>query len=181
MLIGENEVPDRLYHLLMYYALKGNNSLSSDVEELWKLNYLTKGETSFIFNTAHSDELSIAKSVKSTSKLPLELAEKMRELFPKGKKDGTNYQWRDSKIIIAQRLVAWKKMFCIDATDEEIIDATRRYVASFNGNYSLMRLLKYFIMKKEVDSYSSELASLLENGTEQDDGGVDDWTVQLWR
>ena len=183
MIVEGQELEDRLYYLAMYYAHKGSNALSDDLKKLWELNYLTKDTDKYVFNTLHADAFMIAKTAKGSTKLPIELAERMRQLFPQGKKDGTNYQWRDSKVIIAQRLVAWRKMFCIDATDDEIVAATKKYVDSFNGNYGLMRLLKYFIMKKDSDSYTSELASILENPDTAFDGGngTGDWTVQLWQ
>lgn len=57
-------------------------------------------------------------------------------------------------------------------SDEQIINATKKFVASFRGNYSLMPLIKYFISKekKVMDEDGenhvvkvSELASILEN------------------
>jgi len=78
-----------------------------------------------------------------------QLAEKLRELFPAGKKPGYAYTWRDSISCIADRL---KKFFMKygEYTDEQVIEATKAYVASFNGNYTYMQLLKYFIWKNKV-------------------------------
>lgn len=56
--------------------------------------------------------------------------------------------------------------------DATIIDATKKYVESFNGSYEYMRLLKYFIWKDEKKLNSdggyyveeaSDLASFIEN------------------
>lgn len=93
------------------------------------------------------------------------LAIKMIELFPKGRKEGTNCMWRDSKIIIAKRLRALVKNTGIILNEEEVLDATKRYVTSFNGDYTLMRVLKYFISKKDkiTGEESSELLSFMEN------------------
>lgn len=95
----------------------------------------------------------------------LNLAAKLIELFPKGRKEGTNYMWRDSKAIIAKRLKAVIKKYDVTFTDEEAIEATRRYVASFNGDYRYMQLLKYFIMKKNTvtGDENSQFLSYLEN------------------
>lgn len=78
-----------------------------------------------------------------------QLAEKLREIFPAGKKPGYAYTWRDSVSCIADRL---KKFFMKygEYTDEQVIEATKAYVASFNGNYTYMQLLKYFIWKNKV-------------------------------
>ena len=77
------------------------------------------------------------------------LADKMREVYPKGLKSGTNYQWRDSTAIIADRLMKLVAKYNIEFTDEEAVDATKRYIASFNGNYRYMQILKYFISKQK--------------------------------
>ena len=77
------------------------------------------------------------------------LANKLRELYPEGKKPGYAYTWRDSTACIADRL----KKFVLkygNYSDEEIIAATKKYVDSFGGNYMYMQLLKYFIWKNKV-------------------------------
>lgn len=95
----------------------------------------------------------------------LNLAGMLIELFPRGKKEGTNYMWRDSKAIIAKRLKAVVKKYNAEFTDEEAVEATRRYVSSFNGDYRYMQLLKYFIMKKNLvtGEENSQFLSYLEN------------------
>ena len=110
------------------------------------------------------------------------LADKMREVYPKGIKPGTNYQWRDSTAIIADRLIKLVAKYNIEFTDEEAIDATKRYITSFNGNYRYMQILKYFISKqKPVEGapaeQNSQFLSFLQNKeciTENQD-----WTANL--
>ena len=77
------------------------------------------------------------------------LADKLREIFPSGKKPGYAYTWRDSTSCIADRL---KKFFLKygDYPDEDIIRVTKEYVDGFNGNYQYMQLLKYFIWKNKT-------------------------------
>lgn len=95
------------------------------------------------------------------------LAEKLREIYPKGKKPGTAYMWRDSNAIIAKKLKALTKKYGDCFTDEQAIEATKKYVESFNGNYQFMQLLKYFISKVVVKDgqleESSQLLSYIEN------------------
>lgn len=115
-----------------------------------------------------------------------EMADKMRNLFPKGKKPGTNYMWRDSVAIIAKRLKAvqrkYKEVHGCEFTQEQAINATKAYVESFNGDYRYMQLLKYFISKAVVVNgvveESSQLMSYIEN--EGPDNNPDrDWTSTL--
>ena len=97
-----------------------------------------------------------------------ELATQLRELFPKGRKPGTNYMWRDSLPMIVQKLNTLKKKCKDDGisfTNEEAINATRRYIDSFNGDYTYMQLLKYFILKRDLGKgeETSQLLSFIQN------------------
>ena len=77
------------------------------------------------------------------------LAPKLMELYPMGKKPGTNNQWRGYKGGVSeklQKLLVGGETF----TDEEAIEATRAYVDGFNGMYTNMRVLPYFLGKNEV-------------------------------
>lgn len=75
--------------------------------------------------------------------------------------------------------------------DDDIIDATKRYVASFQGNYTGMRLAKYFIIK-QITQYDddenpghntliSDLATFLENkGSGEKEVDINpDWTFKM--
>lgn len=110
------------------------------------------------------------------------LANKLRELFPTGRKPGTQLQWRDSTKVIAQRLKIFVKKFDVKFTDEQVLEATKRYISGFNGNYQFMQVLKYFIMKSVVEDgatvVNSQLLSYMEN-TGQEDELSSDWTSVL--
>lgn len=110
-----------------------------------------------------------------------ELAKQLREIFPAGKKDQYNY-WRDSVKVITARLQKFAKTYGSDITDEQIINATKRYVESFNGNYQFMKLLKYFIMKTEDKNgeriEDSQLLNYIENADE-DVVYNNDWNIEL--
>jgi hypothetical protein len=95
----------------------------------------------------------------------LALANKMRDLYPSGKKPGTNYSWKDSGIVIAQKLKTLVVKFGCSFTEKEALDATKKYIESFNGNYTYMQLLKYFILKndKNTGDIKSEFMTLIEN------------------
>ncbi len=117
------------------------------------------------------------------------LANKMREIFPAGKKPGYAYTWRDSPSCIADRL---KKFFLKygDYPDDRIIQVTKDYVASFNGNYTYMQLLKYFIWKNKTTGEQvvrgrvvgevekqSQLAAWLEDTPDKTTSA--DWDIEL--
>ena len=110
------------------------------------------------------------------------IAAKLRLIFPRGIKEGTNSRWVDGVSIVAKRL----KQFVIKYgafSEEEIINAAQRYVDSFNGNYTKMRTLRYFIWAEKRNpatgevEYTSDLLSFIEDA--EDDNIMNDWEVQL--
>lgn len=98
------------------------------------------------------------------------LAKKMQELFPEGKKPGTKLMWRDSQAIIAKKLKAVVKKYGAKFTDEQALEATKKYVESFNGDYQFMQVLKYFISKRNqlTGEETSQFLSYLENAGQED-------------
>ena len=123
-----------------------------------------------------------------------ELATKVQECFPKQKMIGVNgrespFYFRCNKTEIKNKL---KKFITIygEVSDEDIIDATKRYVATYAPKgYRGMRLAKYFIIKDdrklmEDDEVHveqlSDLATFLENKTEEKAEDIvdgDDWLM----
>lgn len=135
---------------------------------------------------------SSGKVEKSDEEL-IQLAQKMRELYPQGKmKDrfgrATPYYYRCNNAEVVKKL---KKFFTVfgDVPDDDILDATKRYVASFRGNYTGMRLIKYFILKDDVRPSEdgtghveqiSDLATFLENKESEGEEEVingDEWLM----
>jgi hypothetical protein len=97
------------------------------------------------------------------------LANKLRELFPSGKKEGTNNYWRGSSAEIKERLQAFFKKFG-DFSDEIVIEATENYVKSYGHNTRLMKTLKYFISKKKEDgNFEYDLLTFIENKESEND------------
>lgn len=97
---------------------------------------------SFIERTINTDVL----HPNNVDKLTI-LANKLRDLFPKGIKDGTNNTWRGSEQEIIAKLLKLEAKFKINLDIDECVAATQSYIDSFNGNFRLMQTLKYFILK----------------------------------
>lgn len=96
------------------------------------------------------------------------LADILRDIFPKGTKQGTHYSWRGSTIEIARKLKNLVVKYNCKFSNEEAIKATKAYIASFNGDYRYMKLLKYFLLKTPTNNngdieIESEFMSWLEN------------------
>lgn len=109
------------------------------------------------------------KAVVDKNEEFLSLAEKMRQIFPAGRKAGTTYMWRDSTAMIASKLKTVVARFDFHFTEEQAIKATQRYVDSFGGDYQYMQLLKYFILKRTSSGeFRSDFMALIENEDDRD-------------
>lgn len=171
--------------VLLFYLFNGTGTLNNVIcNILWEKNYLIKVEDGYIINNNILQQveqwISASTITEEKTHSLLKLAENMREVFPSGKKPGTDYYWRDSTKVIAQRLGIFIKKYGDEYTDDQILEATKKYVQSFNGNYKFMHLLKYFISKKNIETKedSSELLSYLENAG-QEESLSDDWLTEV--
>ena len=126
----------------------------------------------------------LAESIDTVAKRSTnieELADKLREIYPSGKIPNTNYYYKCNRQDIINKLKTFFKMYGTKYTDEQIINATQKYINSFNGNYTYLKLLKYFIWKDERlkgESVQSLLADFIENESSEDTTNTD-WTVEL--
>lgn len=165
------------FGVLLYYAGGGHGNIVPNIgDKLWNMNLLVKTTDGFEFNhhaTKRIEEWSETSTIRTapTDKRFLALADQLRALYPEGRKQGTAYAWRDTTITIAKKLKTLCEKFGCTFTDEEAIDATKRYVASFNGNYHYMQLLKYFILKKDNEKMeeSSQLLNFIQNVKDDED------------
>lgn len=134
-----------------------------------------------------ADVLNKTKEEPSSKLRISTLAENLRNIFPKGKKDGTPYYWRGNSKEIEEKLKKFFVYFSDKYSDSQILSAARNYVKSFNGDYTYMRLLKYFIWKNDRFKTSentsveqvSDLASYIENYSENEENNDRDWTSEL--
>ena len=118
------------------------------------------------------------------------LAMEMQQCFPQGKKPGTVFYFRCNVRAIVNKLQKFFEVYG-DYEDDKVIAATKKFVASFNGDYRLMPLIKYFISKNkktmgedgEVHTTEvSELATILENMSDNEEDipeiiDSDDWLM----
>lgn len=151
-------------------------------EKIIESNTLDSNNVDYLYLTPHWDDEVSSIILESDNSVPDKdrienLVNKMRELFPKGMKIG-NSAWRGNVRELKLRMQKFFKMYG-DYSDEAILKATKAYVDSFNGNYTYMRILKYFILKSEIKQHQndlgevvsqvedvSELANILENPEE---------------
>lgn len=147
--------------------LKESEVLTDSLGDLMVTERWDNVVSNILLDSEQADTTNYEKRLKN-------LAEKMMEIFPKGKKEGTKTYWKGNLRDNQLRLKKFFKLYGDKYTDEQILDATKSYVSSFNGNYNFMRVLKYFIWKdvKKVDSegnvYIEEISEL---ATEIDNAG----------
>lgn len=181
-----------ILEVLMLFLYYNKADFESITQDLINKGYLSAAHTSNIpeypywitykgtclVNDAISDSL---ESDRSEEEL-LDLSEKLKEVFPKGKKDGTSNYWAEGKALIVKRLKVFFKKYGSDYTDEQIIEAAKKYIEGFNGDYRFMRTLKYFIYKDSIVAgereYTSDLLNYLENAG-QENTLKDDWNTEL--
>ena len=109
-----------------------------------------------------------------------ELATTLKSLFPKGIKPGTNTPWTEAVPLIMKRLEKFFEKFGEQPYDK-IIEATKKYIDSFNGDYRMMRVLNYFIMKTIINNdgekeVKSDLLTAIENLDDYGEQRSEDWT-----
>lgn len=179
--------------VLLLLSIHNNVNLDIAQEELVKNGYITANRDNLFQQvgwrlTNKGSEIIDSVIVDSDKKSKpdeklIQLAIRLKEIFPKGKKEGTNYYWADGVALIIRRLRLFFKKYGNDFTDEQIIQAAEKYVQGFNGNYQYMKLLKYFIFKEKVGvggdvEGDSELINYIENAG-QEENLKDDWTTIL--
>ena len=101
-----------------------------------------------------------------------ELAERLREMWPPGDKDG-KWPWRDSVGNLSRRLQhLWDIRKLKQYSIEECIAAANKYLSLFENDTKYMQILKYFILKQDpiatennrvVYSNKSRFADILES------------------
>lgn len=172
--------------LLLYeYALK--ISPESMKQSLIDKGYITNAGDLFGRYTATNKAVKLLDNVLADSSVDddtkiIELATKLKELYPKGKKEGTNQFWADGVSIIVKRLkIFYKKYGFYD--NDIIIKATEDYIKSFNGDYRFMKTLKYFLWSEKVNKAgevepTSDLLTYIENADEVDELN-NDWLNDL--
>jgi|GEM_PF-5895506 len=80
-----------------------------------------------------------------------ELTKEITALYPKGLKPGTPYRWKCNPKEVKDKLSRFFMLFGDNnITKEEVIQATKNYLNRMEYN-TLMRLLKYFILKNNSD------------------------------
>ena len=161
---------------------------NKEIEKLWDYGFLDRSKKGFKLNKARLLRVIITmrESSNNITQRAASLAPKLMELFPEGKKPGTSLYWRGNRMEISNKLKKFLSVYGEDFSDEQIIKATSNYVKSFNGFYSYMRVLKYFIWKNilrigetanSVEEVSDLLTSLESEGLEQINR--EDWEATL--
>lgn len=133
-------------------------------EKIIESNTPDSNNVDYLYLTPHWDDEVSSIILESDNSVPDKdrienLVNKMRELFPKGMKIG-NSAWRGNVRELKLRMQKFFKMYG-DYSDEAILKATKAYVDSFNGNYTYMRILKYFILKSEIKQHQNDLGEVI--------------------
>lgn len=179
-------------------ALAFKNAGEKDIHNMLEREILVRQSGQYLVTQHWSDVLDeiicdSSGSIDRSDEELLELAKKMRDAYPQGKmKDRfgreTPYYYRCNNSEIVKKLKRFFTLFG-NYSDEDIVDATRRYVAACHGDYNgKLRLIKYFILKDAVKKTEdgnhveqvSDLLTFLENKESEEEVVVnnsDDWLM----
>ena len=179
-----------LQEALALMLLKSGTTFDEQAKKMMDKGYLVCPEGTVMITQTCSESLDSAlleadDDVPDEKRL-LPLAKTLIALYPGGKVPGTPYYYKSNKHEVMLRLQKFFKIYG-DYSDEAIIEATKRYVKSFNGDYTYMKVLKYFIYKfdRKVNAQgvtqveeTSMLSSELEN-LDNDYAEETDWTSEM--
>lgn len=187
--LRENNLTLEEFVILLYYVQGMTAPIEEVCESLWRKNLLIKEIEGYSVNTPRIPEIqgmlamSGLKEKKTTPKELIALAEKILEVYPAGKMPGTSYYYRCSPDVLAKRLAVFFSKFPrkLSWTDEAIVESVKDYVASFNGNYRYLQLLKYFVYRTADDkSVDSQLLNYLSARTDAKERAADVSSADNW-
>ena len=176
--------------LCIFYDVNMEEELSNLLKKGYISSYGVKPDSNMpyvVYNKGRKLITDVAMSFNSKLK-PFtdytELATRLKALFPKGKKEGTNNYWAEGIAVLVRRLQLFNHKYPNKYTDDEIVNAAERYVKSFNGQYRTMRTLKYFLFKEEVNAAGenegvSDLLNVLEAGESDSNSIGFDWDTNV--
>lgn len=180
-----NKMADKklsLPEVLLLLALKSNTNIDRMLEKLEEENLITIDPIELTPQGKEAIEDMLGNSIKWSDSNLTSLAEKLKAIYPKGRKPGTNYYWADGASLIVKRLRIFFKKYGEQYSEQQILDATKRYVEAYQNDMQYMQLLKYFIFKEKINvnhelESQSDLLNYIENASEIDDDS--DWQSEL--
>lgn len=119
-----------------------------------------------------------------------ELAKKMQAVYISGVMPDGVHHYKSNTTEISKKLEKFFELYD-EYPEDEIIDATKRYVASFKGNYRYAKALNNFVWKMEDEkdedgnirkvrrSYLADFLENKESDEEVNDSSDDDWTFKM--
>lgn len=192
MTIEVNEDILRKYKLnaaqyLLLWAFMESTDIKTDFQNLVDRKIIQEEEDTFCIvpEEASVVENIHLKSLKKDTRgddYYTDLAIALKNVYPKGRKPGTNTMWRGNTVEIIKKLKTLESVYHFEFTFDQAVEATKKYVESFNGNYDKMRVLKYFLLKtvsetdedgKAKNTVVSDFMTFVEN--EDQDSDVNNW------
>lgn len=175
---GEQKLFHRDAILLFYYKYNFGyqiNGVHNRLKDLGLINEISPG----YFVISEEGEQMINKINGKVKKKELddkeldELTTKLRDIYPKGKKSGSPYYWRGTQRNIKKKIKSYKLR--TGHTDDQILNATKRYIDSFEGDMKYMKLLEYFIEKNG----ESQLEIVIENDGQENEDKGELWVMEI--
>lgn len=173
--------------LLIALAIKRTKNLKETLDNMVSREILVFKDNKYMVTQRWCDEINnfLCDSTKGgfDDKELNKLAKDMWSAYPEGMMPGIHKFYRENPRAIASKL----KIFFITYGEypyKDVLEATKRFVASFNGNYQYLPLITNFIFNdKEVKGETltvekSLLVDFLEN-KETAPQVADDWMMNM--
>lgn len=159
------------------YRLEVTGHLKKEESKLGPVYQLTDKGLSLIREVEHlTGKQEKAKKQKLSMDGWDEYIKQYNELFPKGRKEGSTMSFRCSPKELKERFIWFFKEYP-EYTWEQVLDATRKYVNSFeqeSEGFRYMQTSKYFLKKDDKNrTTTSNLATLCYNIAEGNDVEID--------
>lgn len=170
-LIKNNITPNGLLALYTYYKKVGYSNYINVIVELKRLEqygYLIKNNDNYEITDKgikllQGVEKVMASSNKSiTNKEWDDNIQKYNEMFPKGRMGNSTVYYRANPKELRESFI-WFFDKYPEYSWSDVLRITKKYIASFNDNYTYLRNSKYFIKKTAGSVTSSTLADILYN------------------
>lgn len=159
-----------LQEVLFLLLIKEDGTYIKAMNSLYRKNAISGGGEKMYISLDSFDKIEYLLTKKNKTKNNKfsheSLIVKMMEIFPNSIQVSSGKNFRGNRNDNMERMQKFF-LFYDKYKDSDILNATERYVKSFNGDYSYMRRLPYFIWRAEIKEgvlmRNSDLATYLEN------------------
>lgn len=166
-----------LYTLMEKIGYLGYIHTNLEFNKLEKEEFIVKSKTTEQYEVTKKGRILLKDAENIMSKIKKTIVSEdwekkiieYNELFPKGKRSNSNIGYRRNPKELRNSFIWFFKEYP-EYTWDDVLNITKQYIESQNGDYTYLQNSKYFIKKMDVNkTVSSTIADLLYNAKEGND------------